>query len=83
MVNGVTQEMVDNGAQLGVFRTGKDDCMSSVILEKTGSVTVEINAPMSGGNCEIRLYKNNTNDASALMYTTAIIVGGADEQSGG
>jgi len=83
-VKNVTQDMVDNGACIGIYKAGagNDDYIDFAFVSNTGSSTVELNAPDEDGNYELRLFKSDNREASNIIHTTSITVGNATQPSG-
>jgi|GEM_PF-3101697 len=87
-VKGVTQEMLDNGAFVGIYGAGaaNNDSIDSANFDQTGSSTVTITAPEEDGNYELRMFKVYSGEASeltsALLNTVSFTVGSATQPAG-
>jgi len=87
-VKGVTEDMLDSGAFIGVYEKGAqhNDFYDTVFLEKSGSSTVEIEAPYEDGNYELRMFKEYSGETAelnaALLHKISFTVGNAKPQDG-
>ena len=81
-VMGMTQEMLDNRAWISLSKPGEpqDAFEGCIILEETGTFTVEMTASGDDGNYELRMFRDNSGDASALIYMVPIAIASAEQQ---
>lgn len=87
-VKGITQEMVDNGAFIGIYAAGAKnaDYWGYDYVYEVGSSVMEIVAPGEDGSYELRLFSVDSSDEEvlkgALVYKASFAVGEAPTQAG-